>query len=364
MLIGVDASHLNPSNMSGMQVYLYSLLHNISSIDDVNTYYVYTKHPVSSDYFSQMTNNKPNFHCKIKYNSLSWTQVALAKSTFFDQLDVLLCPWQTVPILHRPATKIVSVIHGLEYGFLGFGPTFYSTVFSSSVICVSEFTKKSLLKYLPFLDKKMHVVYEGIDTKKFHKSSDEEINSAVEKYAIRRPYMFFVGYMVPRKNIARLIQAYAKYVSRVKNPADLVLGGNIPKKNRNIVHLTQQLGISDRVRFIGYVGDRDLSALISGAELLAYVSLSEGFGLPPLEAMACSTPVLTSTTGALPEVCADAALLVDPYNVADISSSMEKLLLDYSLRSSLIDRGLENVKRFNWHSTARKVLDILVAQRS
>ncbi len=364
MIIGIDASHLNPLNMSGTQTYLYSLLRNIALIDDTNTYYVYTRYPVTTAFFSEMTCGKPNFTCIALQSKLSWTQHALAFRTFKDKPNVLFCPWQTMPVIHYYATRIVGVIHGLEYSFLRFCPTFYTALFSDKLIGVSNFTKASLLTKIPFLNPKLSVIYEGVDAKHFHKLAKNNITPVLAKYNINSSYIFFVGYMVARKNIERLLVAYAKYHKRVSNPTNLVLGGKVPPESQYLLQLPEKLGIAENVQFLGYVPEDDLPALLSGAQALSYVSLSEGFGLPPLEAMACQTPVLSSLAGALPEVCSDAALLVDPLNIDAISNGIEEILSDAALRKKLVLRGLMNIQKFDWSITARQVLDILIAQEA
>lgn len=364
MIIGIDASHLNPSNMSGTQVYLHSLLQHISLIDNKNIYYVYTKYPISKEFFAEMVSYSLNFRCVNLPKYLSWTQVSLAARTFKDNLDVLFCPWQTMPMIHSRKTKVVAVLHGMEYSFLRFGPTYYTALFSDAVICVSNFTRDQLRTKIPFLKKEIHIVYEGIDTKRFRKLSVSDVAQVLHKYQISSPYVFFIGYMVARKNIERLLHAYAKYMSLTNTPVKLVLGGSVPNESSYLLDLPRKLGVEHQVQFIGYVPADDLPSLLSGASALAYVSLSEGFGLPPLEAMACQTPVLASNAGALPEVCGDAALLVDPKHVDEINTGLARILTDAELRDALVFRGLENIKKFDWQVTAKKILDILIAQET
>lgn len=360
MRIAIDASHLDPKNLTGTQNYLYNLIHRLSVLDSSNVYDVFFSHEVSKEFFEHMTNMNGNFSFIHLKKSLSWTQCSLALYLMKNKYDVLLAPWQTMPILHRPKMKIVSVIHGLEYKKLQFGPTLYTALFSDRIVAVSQHTKSELMKKYGIKEKKMNVVYEGVDTREFYERTEGEVESIKSKYGIETPYILFIGTAVPRKNLPAMFEAFSR---AIKNPqftqTCFVVGGYVPEEYKDIYDVPAKVGITNNVRFLGKVDQADLPALFTGAEFLAYVSKSEGFGLPVLEALCCGTPVLTSTAGALPEVAGEAALLVDPDSVDAICEGMERLLGDKDLLLQLKQKGVENVKRFSWQNTASSILEVI-----
>lgn len=359
MKIGIDASLLNPNNMSGTQYFLYYLIKSLSSIDANNKYEIYCKYKVSTAFFTKMTSNNLNFSYVFLDSAHSWTQVSLSKYLFSSDIDVLVCPWQTIPVVHPKRVKIVSIIHDFAFKKYNFGPTIYTSYFSDIILAVSNYTKKQVLS-LPLLStRKVSVINEGVDLQKFKAAPASSIRDTLIKYKINSPYILFVGYMVPRKNIKRTLQAFDSICRDLPEELNFILAGKISDECADLQNFAKTLNNSQRVRFLGFVPDEDLPSLISGASLMSYISLTEGFGLPVLEANACGVPVITSNTGALPEVSGDAALLVDPYDIDAISKGMKLLIKDSSFSASLKAKGTDNVKRFAWNNTAQKVLDIL-----
>lgn len=363
MQIAIDGSHLTSSNMSGTHNYLYNLLWQLAKHDSVNKYVIYYKNDIPVEFLEKMCRGKPNFSFKKLSDSISFTQVSLAKELYKNTPNILLCPWQTMPIFHKKSMKIVSVMHAIdEHVWYRGGPSIYSAIFSDKIIAVSNYTKSQLQKKYFVPSSKIEVVYEGVDHEHFSKRASDEIAQTKAKYEIEGDYMFFVGTLVKRKNIARVIKAFKCLVDEDKsNNLKLVIGGMIPKSNSSIVTETHRLNISDRVQFLGRVAQKDLPALISGAEFMVYASLSEGFGLPVLEAMASETAVLTSTTGALPEITKNlgqsSALLANPLSVSSICEGMRQLS-QKNINAKYVKLGTKNVKKFTWDKTALGVLDV------
>ncbi|OGO50734.1 MAG: hypothetical protein A2148_01680 [Chloroflexi bacterium RBG_16_68_14] len=184
---------------------------------------------------------------------------------------------------------------------------------------------------------------------------EEALGRVRRKYRLPGRYLLSVGSLEPGKNRAGLVRAYAQLRSEGVD-CPLVVAGQPAWRFEDELALVRQLGLDEQVRFLGYVPDDDLPALYSGAELLAFPSLYEGFGLPVLEAMACGTPVVTANVSATAEVAADAAMLVDPRDVAALAQAMGLLLSDETLRAELRARGLERAKQFSWQRTARETL--------
>jgi glycosyltransferase involved in cell wall biosynthesis len=232
------------------------------------------------------------------------------------------------------------------------------------VIAVSEFTRSEIRRFYPSAIHKTTVVYNGVG-REFTAEGDSATDQAVlHEYGVDTPYCLAVGNIHPRKNLGRLLEAYERLrpgtvgdrPEQAEWPAMVWVG-----VERWGSAQLQQRARAAGVRLTGRVAPEHLPALYRRAALLVYPSLYEGFGLPVLEAMACGTPVVASSTTSLPEVVGDAALMVDPTDVAALSAAMERALLDEALRTQLRMRGLARARQFNWAKTAGLILDSLRA---
>ena len=190
------------------------------------------------------------------------------------------------------------------------------------------------------------------------------VAGVLERYRIRSPYCLFVGNLEPRKNLARLIEAFALMATRAPaggTAPQLVLAGTRAWLYSGILSAVAARGVADRVVFTGYVPPGDLPALYAGAACFVFPSVYEGFGLPVLEAMAAGAPVVASRVGAIPEVAGDAALLVDAAQPAALAEAIEAVLADAGLRARLVERGRARARLFSWEATARRTLAVYEA---
>ncbi len=223
---------------------------------------------------------------------------------------------------------------------------------AQAVICVSENTKKDVIDFYGIKDKPIGVIYEGYNRQRFY----PRVKGVVHKRYGWGKYLLYIGDMRPYKNLERNLEAFARL-----NRADLKLvigGGKDPRFYPGLKKKVVELSLKDRVVFLGYVSDKDLPQLYSEAEAFVFPSLYEGFGLPPLEAMACGCPVVASNAASLPEVCGEAAHYVDPYSIESMAEGIFRVLTDENLRDTMIRRGLERVKLFSWQKTAQEVLNV------
>jgi glycosyltransferase involved in cell wall biosynthesis len=227
------------------------------------------------------------------------------------------------------------------------------------IVTDSEFSKEEILKYYNCPIDKIKVIHPGIDLKTYHAGiNPEEIRRVCDRYNIKGQYILYLGTLEPRKNIERLIEAYAKMRDgRTKYPT-LLLAGKKGWRFDEIFHRIKDLGLQNQVIFIGYVSDRDKPGLLAGAKFLCFPSLYEGFGLPPLEAMACGTPALVSCTASLPEIVGDAALLVDPCSVESIAQAMEQLCYNTASWEDLREKGLKQVRRFDLEKSSESLYSL------
>jgi glycosyltransferase involved in cell wall biosynthesis len=269
---------------------------------------------------------------------------------------------------------LVSTIHDVNFlrfpelqskGIRRLSLTLSSLVERSEVIITdSRFTSQELLELAGAPEEKMRVVYPGLHPVFCKEISDDEVEAILELFGLEKPYLAYVGNLHPRKNLSTLIDAYALLRRRgVEHRLAIIGGGGLGQMNnqeyRKLVKKVEALGLSETVVFTGYVSDEKLPALFKWADIFIFPSLYEGFGLTPLEAMACGVPVITSHRSSLPEVVGDAALyLEEPRDPQEIADKVEVLLRDTGLQRKLVERGKEQVKLFTWEKAAQQVLEI------
>lgn len=225
------------------------------------------------------------------------------------------------------------------------------------VVTDSQHSRRDLQRYLGLREMDLEVVACGLSAS-FRPIADSAARQAtLDRYGITRPYLLYLGGINARKNIARLFEAYARVRQRHPEVA-LVIGGKRQWQVAEIDATFERLALHEHVRFTGYLDDADLPALYSAARAFVFPSLYEGFGLPPLEAMACGAPVITSNVSSLPEVVGDAALLADPYNIDELSSAICRVLEDAALAQTLRVRGQARAQGFTWTRAARETLTV------
>lgn len=224
------------------------------------------------------------------------------------------------------------------------------------IITVSKATADDLAGMVPRTAAKTRVIPLGVDPS-FGNVAREHVESLRRRLQLPSAYILFVGTLEPKKNVPGLLRAYDRLRKRRDVPP-LVIAGQVGWLARPIFETVDQLRLGDSVRFVGFVSDRDLPALISGATLFAFPSIYEGFGLPVLEAMACGVPVVTSNRSSLPEVAAGAAVLVDPLNPDAIAAGMQAILEDGELARRLGALGRQRAESFSWERTARETLQV------
>ncbi len=282
-----------------------------------------------------------------------WQQIRLPVLMKKYKADLLWSPCNIGPIYNR--NHVISMHDATAFA----GPKWFSLMFRTyykimfpilgraaiKTITVSNFSKQELIKYGITDEKKITVLPEGVNPVKFTPNGSNKLNFS---------YVLTVSSRDPRKNLARLIEAWEHLPSNVKQQRKLVIAG----KETGSFSSEKFNGISDDVHFTGFIPDNDLVSLYSGADVFIFPSLYEGFGLPPLEAMACGCPVIASNVASIPEVCEDAAYYIDPYSTESIAEGLHKLLTDTTLRQDLIKKGLERAKLFSWERSAKEHIDV------
>jgi glycosyltransferase involved in cell wall biosynthesis len=224
---------------------------------------------------------------------------------------------------------------------------------ASVIIAPSEWTKQEIVKYLGTRPEKIRVIYEAA-REKMEPLPLPACLEVIERHQIRRPYLLYVGTIEPRKNLLTLIRAYDEMLKTTPHQPQLVLCGGRGWLDDGVFKLVEELRLQDQVRFTGYVDDADLPALYSAAEVFVYPSLYEGFGLPPLEAMACGTPVVVSNSSSLPEVVANAGLTHDSHNYRALAECIIRLFSEAATHDHFKCAGLEQASHFSWERAARE----------
>ena len=368
MRIGIDASRIAVAARTGTEQYTYELLAALARHDRLTRYTLYCNRPPAA-----LPPLGPNFTLRRIPLARLWTHVRLSAELALHTPDVLFVPAHVLPLGAPLCGRLRTVVTIHDLGYLRFPAahtpahrlylrvsTLWSARAASHLIAVSAATRDDLVRHAHVRPEKISVVHHGLSSR-FRPVEDQAAIAQVRsRYRIDGEYFLYVGTVQPRKNLVRLIEAFAQDGSPIPQ---LVIAGKKGWLAEPIERRAAELGIAGRVRFAGDVADADLPALLGGALAFVFPSLYEGFGMPVLEAMACGAPVLTSTTSSLPEVAGDAALLVDPEDTAAIAAGLVRLATDPALRAELRARGLAQAARFTWDRCAVETLQVLRGAR-
>ena len=359
---------------SGIQRYIRNLIHGLASMDQENEYYLYYLNTFSP--WSRLSSFRlnpqykgigfPNPVYRILARAMPSKWLTLNKITG-EKIDL----FHATNLLQFPHTNCKSVVTVHDLTFLLF-PEFHTKKnielmmnglngglkLADRIIADSQSTKEDLVQQLKIPQDRINVIYLGVGAEYKQAPDGNKDSNILKKYSLQDPYLLFIGVIEPRKNLVRLIRAFYYLKEDKKIEHKLVIAGRKGWLYDDIFETVATLKLRNDVIFTGYIPDEDMPSLIRGSDFFVYPSLYEGFGLPPLEAMACGTPVITSNVSSLPEVVGDGALLVDPHSVEEISGGMAKLLEDDVLRKKLVRKGLERAKRFTWDRVARETLKV------
>jgi glycosyltransferase involved in cell wall biosynthesis len=235
------------------------------------------------------------------------------------------------------------------------------------IFTVSETSKADILRYCDVPAERIIVVYNAIDDRFAAPPDMDAVERVRERYQLNGPFALYVGNIKPHKNLERLIDAFDLVRRNGFERLELLIIGDQISKYPRLRRAVDKHKLHKHVRFLGFVADDTLAALYRLATVFVFPSLYEGFGLPPLEAMASGTPVVTSNRSSLPEVVGDAAVLVDPYSAASIAEGIQRVLSDADLRRTLSERGLARAREFSWETSIRRIHEVymdVAAQRS
>lgn len=363
MRIGIDA-RLSYHQPAGISRYTWYLLRALAQLNQHDEFVVFQHRKHREPLIDQS-----NFHRSTLYAPVhrGIEQLLLPFELFWQSLD-LIHSTDFIPPLYSPVPAVITV-HDLAFfhwpNFLTkdsaayYGQIDRAVRHAQHIIVPSENTKQDLIGILGTPDKKISVIYEAANPSFAPLAVEPARRAMMAKFKIPHNYILFVSTIEPRKNVDGLLRAY-RYLCDKYNVGEvgLVLAGSPGWLYEETIELVKTLNLEKQTFFLGRVTDEDLHQLYVGARCHVHPAHYEGFGLPPLEAMACGTPTIVSNTSSLPEVVGDAALLVNPEDQEELAVAMHRLLTDDTLHAELREKGLKRAQCFSWETAARSTLDV------
>jgi len=359
--VAVDARLLSRP-LTGIGRYTYEMCNALLGIEGI-ILYLYSPGVISGDVRKNLS---PARIRDMTWNNgmlrQLWSETYLPMWAKLDEVDVFWGPAHRLPRLLPKNIPRVVTIHDLVWRYAGetmSSATYFLektqmpfAVRSADIIVADSYSTADAVT-LEFNTQEDQVVVVPLAAKD-HKEPAALVQQ--ENLDVQQPYLLFVGTLEPRKNLTRLLEAYARLPVTVKVQANLVIAGGKGWGNVSIENEILRLNLSEHVRLLGYVNEKKLDALYSYAEFIAMPSLYEGFGLPLLEAMIHGVPVLTANNSSMPEVAGEAGLLVDAKDIHSIENGLKQLITDRDLRGELAAKAKENAKRFSWDNSAQQLV--------
>ncbi len=378
MKIGVDIRVLTDRYYSGVSEYADKLLQNLLKIDRDNDYRFYYNSA------RDLSGRLPKFdYPNVQIVKTNWPNKIfnyifqkIFNRPYLDKLlggvDVFFEPHFNFVSL-SPQSRGLMTIHDLSFlrypEFFNQRKNFWHNTLNinklvgkfSSLVAVSQNTKRDIVDLLKFPEDKIKVIYSGVsDVYRPIDKGDPELEKVKIKYNLSDKFILYLGNIEPRKNLPSLIRAYNQFRQAYPDLADyqLVITGLSGWKVKETEDVYRNSPWQKDIKFIGYIQKQDKPILYNLAKVVAYPSLYEGFGFPPLEAMKCGTPVLCTNVSSLPEIVGDAALMIDPDNISAMAVGLRELIVNENLRAELISRGYRQSAKFSWEQTAREYLEL------
>ncbi|TCP54787.1 glycosyltransferase involved in cell wall biosynthesis [Tumebacillus sp. BK434] len=364
MKIGLDARGAIWYRGTGIGTYTYQLIKNLYVHDKKNEYRFFwpgdefkNLDPMADEVFNSIERSKDKF----------WEEVHVPMSVEQEKIDIYHVPQNGIGLpLKKGCLNVVTVHDLIPYIYPETVGKGYLRIFlqemprimeqSDLIITVSEHSKRDIQRIFQVPEEKIAVTYEAPES--VYQPIDKQAAKAFvkERFGIDRPYVVYLGGFSPRKNVKGLINAFYEMQDQIPKDYALVLVGKEARDYDDTAMLVEALRLQDRVIFTGFAAVPELPHLYNAADLCVYPSFYEGFGLPPLEAMACGVPTITSNTSSIPEVAGDAALLINPHDMYDLAEKMAAVLNSPELRQEMSRKGLAQAAQFSWERCAKETL--------
>jgi glycosyltransferase involved in cell wall biosynthesis len=374
MKIWIDGKEANVLNRVGSGQYAFEIIKNLERIDQKNDYTILLPVPAISD----LPAERKNWRYRVLKPSKFWTRLSVPIALYLasNRPDVFFTPSHYIPRF-SPVKRICTIF---DLAYLRFPQMFrkkdfwqlklwtkYSIKNADKILAISKKTKEDILEFYNISADKVVVTPLGYNQTIFKPINDKKaIKDVLSKYNIppAQPYIIYIGTLQPRKNLKRLIEAFALVDLDLK----LLIVGKTTEAGRGgwmfeeILKLPKKIGIEKKVLFTGFVPTEELPFLLAGSRAFILPSLYEGFGIPVLEAMACKTPVIVSNISSLPEVAGPAGIFIDPNSNESIKKAIELIAKDDNLREKKVQLGLEQLQKFSWENCAKETLKVLELQ--
>lgn len=368
MKIGIEAQRIFRPKKHGMDIYALELIRAIQQLDTQNEYVVFVK--PDKDICLQPSQNLKIVEVKGK-TYVDWEQIWLPKAIEQEKIDLMHFTSNTASVNIK--CPFVLTLHDIIYleKFFSKGSLYQVAGHfyrrwnvpkiapkAKYILTVSEFEKVQIQKSLGIKYTKLKAVYNAYNQKFRMIEDDVALEQIREKYNLPYDFIFFLGNKAPKKNMKRVLAAYAAYVDETLTPVNLVIAESSANDIMQLLAEINRKDIFKKIILTGYVQHSELPFIYNLATVFLYPSLRESFGIPIIESMACGTPVITSNTSAMPEVADEAAMLINPLEVESITQAIKKVLENEKLYNHLKYNGLSRAMAFSWDNTARKTIQL------
>ncbi len=363
MRIGIDARKLHDF---GIGTYIRNLLRQLARLDR-DTEFVLLCRPEDAESLASLGNNfRPIVETAANYSIAEQVRIPLAVRR--EGVTLFHAPHYVLPPL-VPCKSVVTIHDCIHLMFPQYLPNRLALAYARTsirlaaqratrVLTVSESSKRDILRFVDTEPDKIDVIYNAYDERFGVEPREEDVVRVRERYQLHDEFVLYAGNVKPHKNLERLIEAFDRVRKRGLDHLKLVIIGDEISKYTSLRRAVHKHQLHKYVRFLGYLPEETLAVMYRLAGVFVFPSLYEGFGLPPLEAMASGTPVVTSNVSSLPEVAGDAAVLVDPYDPESIAGGIERILTDETIRRMLRQKGIARAKQFSWEQSVRRVREI------
>ncbi|NLM34313.1 MAG: glycosyltransferase family 4 protein [Clostridiales bacterium] len=365
MKIGIDGRAAKWYRGTGIGNYTYQLIKTINQLDTFNNYLLFMPDKSSTDI--EFNNNFAVRNITDNNSNNFWDEVNIPNILHYNEVELYHVPQNGIGLpMDKPCKMVITLHDIIPYKMPEtVGPSYLKIFLEQipkiipqcdGIITVSNFSKEDIMREFDFPGEKIFVTH--LAPEDIYKPKDKKISKELVKsyYGIEDDYILYIGGFSPRKNILGLIEAFSKLVDKYKNNIKLVIAGKKGISYERYRNRAESLEILDKVIFPGFIPIEHLPYLYSAAELFTYPSFYEGFGLPPVEAMACGTPVIASNTTSIPEIVGNNAILINPWDTDELFEAMLKVLEDNILKENLITKGFIRASQLSWDSTARQTL--------